>query len=309
MAGKRRVSGSGSSLLERYVGRLGLESTAEELKRRAVGPVEQIIGLLDEILRAHTKTICFENIDVAAQRARSEAAVRIDLEGVAAKLLDAQRGGYCHEHAVLIRGALNELGLMTHPILARIHLGDTRTVPGGLTHQASIVTVAGRRLLVDPGFGSGTPEATLELSATATVRTTAWGQYRLVPAETCLEPVMRAESQWVFQSRTDTDQAFRNVYAFAGVGREQADLELSNWYTSTKPGSRFTGPPILARSLPGGGRITLEGDRLRHLPGGADAHRRERTLRGSEDFAEVLAGEFGLAIDRTTTDFIWAAVG
>lgn len=296
------------SLLDRYVDRLDLADAPSELLRRAEGAPAQVLELLDELLRAHTQSICFENLDVVANRARGELrAVSLNLDSVVDKLLDSGRGGYCHEHAILMRGVLTELGFSAHPILARIHLGEGRVAPGGLTHQATIVKLGDQSFLIDPGFGGGTPEAALELSASAAVRTTPRGEHRLVPAGAALEPDMRAESEWVLQSRTRDDQEFRTVYAFSDVPRQQADLELSNWYTSTKPGTRFTGPPVLARSLPEGVKLTLEGRQMRRVSYGPSADRFERSIADAAEFAEVLAAEFGLSVDRETSDLVWSA--
>ena len=182
----------------------------------------------------NVRSICFENLDVIAARAAGEArGVPTDLDSLTAKLLDAGRGGYCHEHATLIRAVLHELGLSAHPILARVHIGGGRTAPGGLTHQATVVDLAGRRFLVDPGFGGGTPQVALELDAESQPRSTEYGEYRLVTADTVLEPEMRAEAEWALQSRTSADQEFRTVYAFADIPREHVDLEVSNWFTAT----------------------------------------------------------------------------
>lgn len=296
-----------TSLLSRYADRLGFGDSVPDLHRRAQGTREQVLGLLDEILLAHTHAICFENLDVVAYRARGDLrAVAIDVDGVAEKLLDAGRGGYCHEHAVLIRAAVTELGLTAHPVLARVHLGGPGVAPGGLTHQATIVELDGRRYLIDPGFGGGTPEAALELSESAEARTTPHGEHRLVLAETALEADLRADSDWVLQSRTRSDQAFRTVYAFSEARRAQADLELANWFSSTHPGSRFTGPPILARPLPHGGRITLEGRRLRRAISVAQTESDERTLADATEFAEVLSTDFGLDLDTGATDLVWS---
>lgn len=93
-----------SSLLERYSDRLG--ESVSELRRRAAGPTEQVVELIDELIGAHVHAICFENLDVVAARVRGEVrAVSVSPDEVADKLLDDGRGGYCHEHAVLIRTA------------------------------------------------------------------------------------------------------------------------------------------------------------------------------------------------------------
>lgn len=297
-----------NSLLNRYAERLGLDDPVPALRSRADGTRAQILELLDEILVAHTHAICFENLDVTAYRAKGDLkAVAIDIDGVADKLLTDGRGGYCHEHATLIRAVVTELGLRAHSILARVHLGDQQTAPGALTHQATIIDLDGRRYLIDAGFGGGTPEAALELSDSAEARMTPHGEHRLVPAKTALRPELLADSDWALQSRTRGDQEFRTVHAFSEVPRQQVDLELANWFTSTKPGARFTGPPILALPLPAGGRVTLEGRHLRRVLGGARHDRHERTLTDAAEFAEVLAVDFGLDLDREFTDLVWSA--
>ncbi|WP_167193910.1 arylamine N-acetyltransferase family protein [Brevibacterium pigmentatum] len=298
-----------SSLIARYADRLGLDSSEDGLRRRAHGTTDEIIDLIDELLAAHVRSICFENLDVIAARAAGESrSIPTDLDSLWAKLLDAGRGGYCHEHATLIRAVLRELGLSAHPVLARVHLGDGRTAPGGLTHQATIVDLGGRRFLVDPGFGGGTPQAALALDAESKPRKTEYGEHRLVPADTALEPPMRAEAEWALQSRTNADQSFRTAYAFADVPREQADLEVSNWFTATKPGTRFTGAPVVARTLGNGGKVSLEGRQLHRVRPGGEPERLERTVTDAADFAVVLREEFGLNLDRTFTDPIWGIV-
>ncbi|WP_434593699.1 arylamine N-acetyltransferase family protein [Brevibacterium sp. 1718] len=184
-------------------------------------------------------------------------------------------------------------------------MGGPRREAGGLTHQATILDLSGRRFLVDPGFGGGTPQAALALDAESKPRMTEHGEHRLVPADTVLEPTMRAEAEWALQSRTSADQSFRTVYAFADVPREQADLEVSNWFTATKPGTRFTGAPVVARTLGNGGKVSLEGRQLRSVRPGGEPERLERTLTDAADFAVVLREEFGLNLDRTFSDPIW----
>lgn len=298
-----------SSLVTRYSDRLGLDSSHEVLRRRAHGAADEVVELLDELLVAHIRSICFENLDVIAARAAGKSqGIPTDLGSPTAKLLDAGRGGYCHEHATLICAVLCELGLSVYPVLARVHVGEGRTAPGGLTHQATIVDVGGRRYLVDPGFGGGTPEAALALDAESRPRMTEHGEHRLAPADAALEPAMRAEAEWALQSRTSSDQEFRTVYAFADVPREQVDLEVSNWFTATKPGTRFTGAPVVARTLGNGGKVSLEGRQLRSVRPGDEPERLERTVTDAADFAAVLREEFELDLDRTFTDPLWGVV-
>lgn len=301
-----------SSILERYIRRLGL--SPEQLRERASGMPEQILDLLEELLPAHVEAVCFENLDIVAGQARGELdRVSVERDEVSRKLLDDERGGYCHEHSVLMRGVLDDLGLKTFPLLARVLTGDRRAAPGGLTHQASIMSVAGRSFLVDPGFGGGTPETPLELVASAEVRSTSRGQYRLVPSASVLAANMRAESDWVLQSRVSGDQKFRNLYSFSEEPRESADLEVSNWYTSTNPNSPFTGPPFMTRSRPGAGRVSLVGRQLRRTRYGAEAEHAEAEheeieISSRTELAAVLANDFGISAGVELTALVWESL-
>lgn len=295
-----------TSVVAHYARRLGLADSEETLQRRAAGSPTEIKGLLDELLVAHAHAICFENLDVLAASAAGEMrGISTDLDHLSAKLLDAGRGGYCHEHATLIRAVLTELGLHAEPALARVHLGEGRTAPGGLTHQATIVDLNGRRFLVDPGFGGGTPEVALEIRADAKPQTTAVGEYRLVPADAVLSPHLRAEADWALQSRARADQEFRTVYAFADRASELVDLEQSNWFTATKPGGLFTSQLAMTKRLPHGGRVSLSGHRLLRHQTGDDPDRSERTIADAGDFAGVLEEDFDLTLGRDFTDPIW----
>lgn len=163
-------------LLQRHLQRLGLDTTTARARDRAASGGSSALGLLDELLAAHAGTICFENLDVLAHHR-----VPIEPDAVATELLDDQRGGYCHEHAALVRQVLAALQVPSEPVLARILLRPNPEL-GPLTHQATLAEVDGRPVLVDPGFGAGTPTVALPLDD-PTPRSTVHGWFRLVPAK------------------------------------------------------------------------------------------------------------------------------
>ncbi|WP_394277197.1 arylamine N-acetyltransferase [Luteococcus sp.] len=127
-------------LLQRYLQRLGLDTTTARARDRAASGGRSALGLLDD-----------------------------------------QRGGYCHEHAALVRQVLAALQVPSEPVLARILLRPNPEL-GPLTHQATLAEVDGRPVLVDPGFGAGTPTVALPLDD-PTPRSTVHGWFRLVPAK------------------------------------------------------------------------------------------------------------------------------
>ena len=80
--------------LDRYLARIGWTASREPT-----------FGTLSGVLRAHMRSIPFENLDVLLGRG-----VRIDLDSVQAKLVGARRGGYCFEHGTIVQAALTRLG-------------------------------------------------------------------------------------------------------------------------------------------------------------------------------------------------------
>ena len=69
---------------------------------------------LAEMHRAHTTSIPFENLDP-----RRGVPVSLALDDLQRKLVGERRGGYCFEHNLLFKGALEALGTVLGPEPAR----------------------------------------------------------------------------------------------------------------------------------------------------------------------------------------------
>jgi N-hydroxyarylamine O-acetyltransferase len=83
--------------LDRYLERIGLRGRPT----------------LAEVHRAHVISIPFENLDPYRG-----VPVSLALEDLARKLVDERRGGYCFEHNVLLKAALEALGMEVELYLA-----------------------------------------------------------------------------------------------------------------------------------------------------------------------------------------------
>ncbi len=71
--------------------------------------------------RAHATTIAFENVDPSTGRP-----VVLDVDHLADKMVTRGRGGYCFEHNMLLKAALEEMGLGPIDLmLARVRIGGT----------------------------------------------------------------------------------------------------------------------------------------------------------------------------------------
>src|SRR5262249_26883142 len=123
--------------LDAYLARIGY-----------AGPRAPTAEGLHDVHAAHALAIPFENLDILLGRG-----VSLDPARLAAKLVDARRGGYCFEHNSLIAAALRELGFIVEILGARVRMGPPRPNLPPRTHCLLRVTIDGAPWLADVGFG------------------------------------------------------------------------------------------------------------------------------------------------------------
>ena len=214
------------------------------LARIALGerPLADAEGLA-ALQRAHRLAIPFENLDVILGRG-----IRIDSASVFAKLVTARRGGYCFEHNRLFLDALAALGFEARPLLARVWLAAVDTPP--LTHTFSLVTIGDQEWIADSGFGgSFTPIMPLIEGATAEAPDGA--RFRLDRDALHGWMLLRDGHPGSTDGRS-TGSGFQPQYSFTLGQVWDADLELSNRWTSAAPESRFMQARIVSMVLPQG---------------------------------------------------------
>lgn len=278
------------SLLELYFTRLGMSVPA---------PGVEQVELLDTLLAHHCEAIPFENLDPLLGRGVSMAP-----DDIAAKLLGATRGGYCHEHALLSQQVLRALGFHCFGVLARVYRDPSLTMPSGKTHHATLVAVDGGLRLFDPGFGGGTPTATLPVEVGAQV-----GDFRIVAAAEVLAVCLQAHDASLMLQRRSSAGEWHNVYGFDPVAAQPQDIEISNWFVSTSPKVMFTQFPVLARPMRDGTRYSLSRRSLRTVKprtAGTPGETVEQ-ITELEHFGEVLRKTFGLQVSERDVKAVWEA--
>eukprot|EP00634_Sargassococcus_sp_CCMP2135_P013645 CAMPEP_0198666562 /NCGR_PEP_ID=MMETSP1467-20131203/65069_1 /TAXON_ID=1462469 /ORGANISM="unid. sp., Strain CCMP2135" /LENGTH=334 /DNA_ID=CAMNT_0044403211 /DNA_START=21 /DNA_END=1025 /DNA_ORIENTATION=- len=121
---------------------------------------EPTLATLKKVLRQFTKSIPFEQLDVALGRD-----IATDPPSVFDKIVRRRRGGFCFENNVLLYEMLRALGFQK----VRRHVG--RVLVGGrtqgLTHLLVTVELEDGHFLVDGGFGGASLREPLDLSKTA----------------------------------------------------------------------------------------------------------------------------------------------
>ncbi len=122
--------------LDAYLGRIGYAGLRTPTYETLAG-----------ILAAHVANIPFEIFDVLLGRP-----IRLDPEGLHAKMIAARRGGHCVEHATLMYAALHAIGFNPVRHSARVVLIAPRQ-ESARSHMLLSVTIDGAAYVVDPGFG------------------------------------------------------------------------------------------------------------------------------------------------------------
>lgn len=218
----------------------------------------------------------FENLDVLLRRP-----IALDLQALEAKLVHARRGGYCFELNGLFYEVLKALGFSVEAHLGRVHLARPEGEIPPRTHRVTVLSLEGKRFLVDVGFGAPTPRRPIELVLDTPLDV--FGDRFRLRNVGALGTLLEVEGA----------QGFSALYSFTDERAYPIDFELSNHYTSSHPRSRFFEGPRIARTLPEG-RITMSATQIVEHRGG---HVSARPTPRGEALRAVLEESFGLCID------------
>jgi N-hydroxyarylamine O-acetyltransferase len=192
-----------------------------------------------ELHRAHVTAIPFENLDPYLG-----VPVDLDPDSLQAKLVDRRRGGYCFEQNLLFKAALEAAGFQVDPMLARVRYGSPSGTIRPRTHLLLRVRADGATWHADVGFGNGTPIEPLPFGPGPAHELDGW-RFRVTEEGEELVLQTEEESQW------------RDVYSFVPEPVPLIDIETSNWFAATHPGSRFVTGLVVSRQRPDGTRISL----------------------------------------------------
>ncbi len=248
--------------LENYLARIGYR-----------GPAAVDLATLKALQAAHLEAIPFEGIDPLLHRP-----VKLDLASVQAKLIDSPRGGYCFEHNLLFRAALQTIGFQVTGLAGRPRwIAPPGSPLGPKTHMLLKVDLANGAHLVDVGFGACLLDAPLQLKADIE-QTTALGTYRLNQTEGLFLLSAKRQAGW------------RDMYVFDLQPQIQADYELGNWFTSTSPLVPFTTRLVMER-IAGNQRFKLV-NRLLSTEARDGEVIAERTLQNASELGEAMRDVF-----------------
>jgi N-hydroxyarylamine O-acetyltransferase len=240
------------------------------------GPREPSLDVLRDLQYRHTHSFPFENLDVLLGRG-----IRLAPEALTGKLIAARRGGYCFEQNGLLWRMLVTLGFTVTPLAAQVRWLVPDDVTTGRTHLLLRIDLPEGPYIVDVGFGGLCPTGPFALIH-GIAQSTSLETYRIVPWGEAHELQARLLDVWT------------PLYRFTLEPQLLADQEISNWFVSTAPTSRFVLNLTLARP-DGDRRLTMFNDQftIRHRDGRVE----ERTLSGADDLIDTVRRYFDLDID------------
>lgn len=200
------------------------------LARVGVAPGPADLATLRAIVAGHARAIAFENLDPFTGRD-----VLLDPDALAAKLLRGQRGGYCFEQNLLLRGALDALGYRTTGLAARVLWNrPVDAPPPARGHMLLRVDLPEGPHVVDVGFGGLTLTGVLALEPDVE-QATPHEPFRLRPDGDGFLMQAWVAGEW------------RTLYRFDLTEQHLADYEVTSWYLSHHPASHFVTGLMAAR--------------------------------------------------------------
>lgn len=184
---------------------------------------------LQAIHLCHTKAIAFENLTSLLKQP-----VCLNLKSLSRKLIDERRGGYCFEQNLLLRSVLLALGFKVKNLAARVLWNLPQGTITPRSHMLLLVEIDEREYVADVGFGGLTLTAPLSMIPNIE-QSTPHEMFRLIMAG------------YTYIMQAYIGQEWKSLYSFDLQEQQLADYEVSNWYVSTHPNSRFVTTLIVAR--------------------------------------------------------------
>jgi N-hydroxyarylamine O-acetyltransferase len=259
-----RQDAKGEFDLDAYLERIGYD-----------GPIVTRVETLCEIHRLHPQAIAFENLNPLLHWP-----VPLDAPSLQNKMVQQQRGGYCYEHNLLLRHALERIGFRVTGLAARVLWNHPGDAVRPRTHMLLQVDIEDELWIADVGFGGLTLTAPLRL-------------VEHTPQATAHEPFRVTRLSGDYAVQAEVRDAWRTLYRFDLQEQVLPDYELASWYLSNHPDSHFVRRLIAARTGPQVRYALLDNELAVHKLGGETVRRK---LTSAGELREVLRHTFGIAV-------------
>ncbi|KAI9877940.1 MAG: N-terminal acetyltransferase [Pleopsidium flavum] len=194
---------------------------------------------LTTLQKHQTATVPFENL---ALHYSTHHSITLDPEYLFAKVVGRGRGGYCMENNCFFGTVLRTLGYRVVSVGARVSNATNGRAGGGYTgfsHMVNVITIDGKRYMVDVGFGSNGPTHPLPLVDAEVSVGIAPQRLRLLWTSIA-QNTDPSQKLWVFQHQNDPQSPWQDAYCFTELEFLPVDYEVMNFKTSHSRTSWFT---------------------------------------------------------------------
>lgn len=242
------------------------------------GEIMTSIECFTALHQAQHRNIPFENFDLClGQQINLEPAVLFQ------KLVQHKRGGYCFELNGLFLMALQAFGFEARALLGRVHITGE---PTGKGHQISLLTLNGKKWILDTGFGSNTPIIPIPLT---------YDEYASYQHQT-----YRIIDHDLFGNMLQIRQkdGWKDLYSFELTPVFPGDIEYGNYFTSTSPKSFFTFSRVAALPMENG-MMSLYNYTFKKVINGKEEI---ITLETGPSYLDFIARSFGIELDAEYKD-------
>ena len=151
---------------------------------------------------------------------------------------NAGRGGYCMEVNYFYHHVLLSVGFDVYMAGSRIWKAPLRKY-GGWTHVVNLVTIGGKKYLLDGGFGGPGPSRAVPLDHGVISRHIEPADMRVL-CENTPNNVDRSQKVWVYQHRNDESSQWTPMYCFVELEFTPEDIESMNFEPSMNQHTFFT---------------------------------------------------------------------
>ncbi|KAL4808413.1 hypothetical protein BDV18DRAFT_134920 [Aspergillus unguis] len=295
--------------LENYLERIGYgasETGSSRITTLEAGLKSDTLATIAQLQRLHLSSIPWGN---SALHYSQHHSISTHPSAVFEKLVIRRLDGYCMETTNLFYVVLRSFGLQVYPTAGRVSSAATdpkngwRDVRyGSLSHMVIILTLDGRKYMVDVGFGNNCPTAPLLLEDTLEPRIVD----NLPPAQMTVvkqplpEAVDQSQKFWIYKVRFDSKSVWVPFYAFSETEFLPEDFAMMNLQTSKLPSSCFTQRVLGVRHLFSKdenrltGMVIMSGNEVKSRKNGETELL--ETLEGEEARVKALKNHFGVAL-------------
>jgi N-hydroxyarylamine O-acetyltransferase len=242
------------------------------------GPHAPTLETLRAIHTSHAQTIPFENLNPLAGWP-----VLLDPSALEQKLLRDGRGGYCFEQNLLLSYVLETIGFRVTRLAARVLWNMPLDTIMPRSHMLLRIEIDGTPYIADVGFGGLTLTTPLRLTAGT-------------PQSTTHEPFRLVEEPGGFIVQAEIAGVWKPLYRFDLQEQQVADYEVSSWYLSNHPKSRFVNNLLAALPEPGRRYALLNNIfTTHHLAGKTE----RRALKNAGELRDALIDTFHTRVPQT----------